>query len=100
MTTHPIEPEDESLLVLMHEGYTILLLCALLSTMYIISFFIDLLFIASSLLHDLDFMDGICSHSHMRAHNLFRKHTQIDTAHTPQSHCISLTPADCCRWSL
>jgi hypothetical protein len=24
MTTHPIEPEDESLLVLMHEGYTIL----------------------------------------------------------------------------
>jgi hypothetical protein len=29
MTTHLIEPEDESLLVLMHEGYTILPLCAL-----------------------------------------------------------------------
>lgn len=63
MITHPIEPEDESLPVLMHEGYTTLPLC-FLHYVHHQFFSIDLLFFASSLLHDLDFMDGISVYTH------------------------------------
>ena len=46
-------------------------------------FFIDLFFFTSSLLHDLDFMDGISVHTPTYAHNPFENTPSRHDTHTP-----------------